>query len=99
MTEYYDQPMEQLFRVIRDLDTEEECRNFFEDICTIKEIQNMAQRLEAAILLNRGMGYQQISRQMGISTTTITRVSKCLNYGSGGYKMAIERLAETEEKK
>ena len=54
----------------------------------------MAQRLDAAILLDEGAGYQTISEQVGISTATISRVSKCLNYGAGGYRAAIEKLKE-----
>ena len=85
-----------LFTVILQLKTQEECQQFFEDICTIKEVQDMAQRLDAAILLDEGAGYQTISEQGGISTATISRVSKCLNYGAGGYRAAIDRLKEEE---
>ena len=83
-----------LFAAILQLNTEEECRQFFEDICTIKEVQDMSQRLEAAILLDQGEGYQSISEQVGISTATISRVSKCLNYGAGGYRRTIDRMKE-----
>jgi len=85
-----------LFTAIMGLQSEEDCRKFFEDICTIKEVQDMAQRLDAAILLDEGVGYQTISEQVGISTATISRVSKCLNYGAGGYRAAIDRLKEEE---
>ncbi len=85
-----------LFAAILQLKTQEDCQNFFEDICTIKEVQDMAQRLDAAILLDEGVGYQAISEQVGISTATISRVSKCLNYGAGGYRAAIDRLKEEE---
>lgn len=57
----------------------------------------MAQRLDAAILLSKGYSYQKIGEQMEISTATIGRVSKCLNYGSGGYRLAIEGLKEEEK--
>ena len=83
-----------LFAAILQLQTQEDCQKFFEDICTIKEVQDMAQRLDAAILLDEGAGYQTISEQVGISTATISRVSKCLNYGAGGYRAAIDRLKE-----
>ena len=89
--------IEKLFSAFLQLKTEEECRQFLEDVCTIKEVQDMAQRLEAAILLDQGEGYQAISEQVGISTATISRVSRCLNYGSGGYRMAIDRLKEDEQ--
>lgn len=80
---------ERLFKVILNLKTVEECQAFFDDICTIKEIQDIAQRLDTAILLNDGYNYQSITKRLGISTATISRVSKCLKYGSGGYKNAL----------
>ncbi len=86
--------IERLFAAILQLKNQEECRQFLEDICTIKEVQDMAQRLEAAILLDQGEGYQTISDQVGISTATISRVSRCLNYGSGGYRQVIDRMKE-----
>ena len=64
---------------------------------TIKEIQDMSQRLEVAIMLRNGLNYQDISKQTGVSTATISRVSKCLNYGSGGYNAAIDKLNEKGE--
>ena len=88
--------IDRLFAAILQLQNVEECHKFFEDICTIKEVQDMAQRLDAAILLDEGAGYQTISEQVGISTATISRVSRCLNYGSGGYRMTIDRLKEEE---
>ena len=86
--------IERLFAAILQLKTTEECRQFLEDICTIKEVQDMSQRLEAAILLDQGEGYQAISDRVGISAATISRVSKCLNYGAGGYRQIIDRLKE-----
>ena len=88
--------IDRLFAAILQLKDVEECHKFFEDICTIKEVQDMSQRLEAAILLDRGEGYQAISDRVGISTATISRVSRCLNYGAGGYRMVIDRLKEEE---
>lgn len=81
-----------LFKAILSLEDIEECYDFFGDLCTIKEIQDMAQRLDTAVLLNEGLNYQTISKDVGVSTATISRVSKCLNYGNDGYKKAIERL-------
>ena len=86
--------IERLFAAILRLETQEDCQRFFEDICTIKEVQDMSQRLEAAILLDQGAGYQAVSEQVGISTATISRVSKCLNYGAGGYRQAIDKMKE-----
>ena len=89
--------IDRLFKSMLQLETVEDCYQFFTDICTIKEIQDMAQRLDTAILLSQGMNYQNISKEIGISTATISRVSRCLNYGSGGYRAAIERLNASEE--
>lgn len=74
------------------MDSVEECYKFFEDLCTIKEIKDMAQRLEAAERLYDGESYQKIADEVSISSATISRVNKCLNYGDGGYKTAIEKL-------
>ncbi len=93
----HSQSMDQLFRSILNLKTVEECYAYFEDLCTVKELQDMAQRLDTAILLKNGLSYQKICEQVDISTATIGRVSKCLNYGSGGYALAIERLKSQEE--
>ena len=86
--------MDRLFQSILNLQNLEECYDYFEDLCTIKELLDMAQRLDTAVLLAEGCSYQKIQEQVDISTATIGRVSKCLNYGTGGYKTAIERLKE-----
>ncbi|MBQ8549910.1 MAG: TrpR-related protein YerC/YecD [Clostridia bacterium] len=88
---------DRLFRAILNLKSVEECYDFFEDVCTIKELSDMTQRLDTAFLLYDGMSYQKITENVNVSTATIGRVSKCLNYGSGGYKEAIMRL-KAEEK-
>jgi len=92
MVNLHSESIDRLFEVILNLKTTEECYSFFEDICTIKELQDMAQRMDVAVLLDEGMNYQKISQQVNVSTATISRVSKCLNYGSGGYKAAIASL-------
>ena len=97
MQNYHTDELETLFRTILFLRTEEECAAFFEDLCTITELQDMAQRLKTACLLAEGKNYQEISRKVGISSTTISRVSKCLQYGAGGYETVIARLCEQEE--
>ena len=86
--------IDRLFDVISQMNSREECYAFFSDLCTIKELQDMAQRLDTAVLLSQGKSYQTITQQVGISTATIGRVSKCLNYGTGGYRTAIEKLEE-----
>ncbi len=90
--------VDRLFQTFLNLESLEECYAFFEDICTVKEILDMAQRLETAILLSEGNSYQKIMEKVEISTATIGRVSKCLNYGTGGYRVAIEKLKEGENK-
>ncbi len=87
---------ENLFRAILQLNTVEECYAFFEDVCTIKEVQDMSQRLEVATLLHEGQSYVQISAKTGASTATIGRVNKCLNYGAGGYRRALEQKEENQ---
>ena len=89
--------VDRLFQTFLNLQTLDECYAYFEDICTIKEILDMAQRLDTAILLSQGLSYQKIADQVEISSATIGRVSKCLNYGTGGYKKAIEQLGLSEE--
>ena len=88
-----------LFQAITSFENVEECGAFFEDLCTIKELQDMAQRFDAAILLSKDYSFQRISETVGMSTATISRVNRCLNYGSGGYKLAIERLEKQEDEK
>ena len=89
---------DELFSAILTLETVEECYAFFEDLCTIKELQDMAQRLDVAVLLEQGYSYQKITENVETSTATIGRVSKCLNYGTGGYKKAIAGLKSEGEK-
>lgn len=97
MQQYSSDSARRLYKILADLGTEEEVARFLEDLCTIKEVQDMAQRLDTAVLLDRGVNYQTISRQVGISTATISRVSRCLNYGSGGYRAVLDRLKKEEE--
>ena len=94
MQKLHCESVDRLFQTILSLQSLEECYAYFEDLCTIKELLDMAQRLDTAVLLAQGCSYQKIQEQVDISTATIGRVSKCLNYGSGGYRMAIDRLKE-----
>lgn len=93
----HNQSMDRLFRSLLNLETLEECYAYFEDLCTVNEAVNMAQRLETAILLRENQSYQSVMEKLDISTATIGRVSRCLNYGSGGYDAAIEKLKQNEE--
>ena len=87
-----------LYTAILHLQTEAECEAFFQDICSIKELQDISQRLEVATMLHNGKNYQEVSRETGASTATICRVNKCLNYGSGGYRLALSRLGKEDKK-
>ena len=99
MPGYTNELIEQLMGAIANLNSADECKALFDDLCTIKEIQDMAQRFETAIQLANGRNYREISEDVGVSTATISRVSRCLNYGSGGYKKAIDSINKTEESK
>ncbi len=97
MTKNPYQEAEALYEAILQLKNVEECRSFFEDLCTIKEMMDMTQRLEVAKLLDAGKNYQEICRATGASTATICRVNKCLNYGSLGYRTVIDRINAQKE--
>ena len=88
--------LQRLYKAMLSLENEEECAAFFEDVCTIQETEAIAQRIEVACQLNKGKSYVDINKSTGASTATICRVSRCLNYGSGGYKTVIERMGEEQ---
>jgi TrpR-related protein YerC/YecD len=81
-----------LFKAILTLKTVEECYDFFDDLCTVAEIKAMAQRIEVAKMLREKKVYSDIVALTGASTATISRVNRCLLYGSDGYNKAFERL-------
>lgn len=87
-----DKEIKDLFEAILTLGNIEDCYKFFEDICTIKEMQSIAQRLAVAKMLKAGETYQVIVNATGASTATISRVNRCLNYGDGGYNIVLKRL-------
>ena len=86
-----------LFDAILSLENREECYQFFDDLCTVKEISDMSQRLEAAKLLLAGKTYEQIVKSAEISTATISRINRCIQYGAGGYQTIIERMQKPEQ--
>ena len=86
-----------LFQAVLALESVEECYRFFEDICTIKEIQSISQRLAVAKFLKEGKTYSEIEKITGASTATISRVNRSLQYGADGYQLILKRLAEKEE--
>lgn len=87
----------EFFKAVITLKTEEECAKFFDDICTIQELEAISQRFQVACLLTEGKSYVDVNKLTGASTATICRVSKCLNYGDGGYKTAIDRVKENSK--
>lgn len=88
--------LKHLYQAILSLQTLEECGAFFDDVCTIQELEALSQRFEVANLLHQGKNYVDINKLTGASTATICRVSKCLSYGDGGYKTVIERIEKAE---
>ena len=86
--DHMNEMIEKLYLVISKLSTQEECKEFFQDLCTNKEIEQMAQRVESALLLKQGMTYSQVIEQTNISSATLSRVSRSLQYGEG-YKKFI----------
>ncbi|HHY03656.1 MAG TPA: hypothetical protein GX534_00505 [Thermoanaerobacterales bacterium] len=94
-----DSSLDRLFDAILLLKDREECYRFFEDICTIGELQSMAQRLQVAEMLNDGEKYNDIAKQTGASTATISRVKRFLNYGANGYNLILQRLAEMDKQR
>ncbi len=89
--------VEELLRAFISLEDAEEAYAFLQDVCTIKEIQDMAQRLQVAGMLASGDQYSRIREVTGASATTISRVSKALNYGADGYRVVLERIKEAGE--
>lgn len=83
-----------LFQAVLSLKDEKECYAFFEDICTMKEIRDLSQRLQVALLLSKGIIFTEISAKTGASSATISRVNRSLNYGPGGYDIVIKRLLD-----
>ena len=88
---------DRLYQAILTLETEEECYNFFQDLCTISELRSMEQRYEVASLLNDGMIYNDILEKTGASSATISRVNRSLNYGMGAYRIIFDRMKEEEK--
>lgn len=86
-----------LFEAILSLKDEEECYRFFEDICTVKEIQAISQRLHVVKLLVGNKTYHEIEKETSASTATISRINRALNYGADGYKLVLERLGYIDE--
>lgn len=88
--------VDMLARAFLSLESEEDCYRLFEDLFTIREVQDLSQRLEVAQMLSNRATYTEIVEKTGVSTATIGRVNRALNYGAGGYQQVLERLSEEE---
>ena len=86
--------MRQFYKAVLALENEEECRRFFDDVATIKEVIDLSARLEVARMLTEGAVFSEISRETGASSATISRVNKCITYGEGGYETVLSRIKE-----
>ena len=83
---------EDMYKAILQMETVEECMKFFDDLCTVTELQAMEQRYQVATLLHQGLIYNDILGITGASSATISRVNRSLQYGADGYALAFERL-------
>lgn len=92
MANWHTESTDQLCSALLKLETVEDCYEFLDDICTVKEVLDISQRLSVAILLSQKSSYAEINAKTGASAATISRVSKCWEYGSGGYRKIISRL-------
>ncbi|HEX6594100.1 MAG TPA: YerC/YecD family TrpR-related protein [Bacillota bacterium] len=88
--------LDQLFKAILSLESIEECYRFFDDIATMNEIQAISQRLQVAKMLTEGQTYSTIEKETNASTATISRVRRCIDYGSGGYEMVLDKMKNEE---
>ena len=94
-----DEKLDFLFQAILTLETVEDCYGFFEDLCTVSELQEMSRRMQAARMLRSNAVYADIAAQTGLSTATISRVNRCLKYGNDGYALILDRVKESEDEK
>ena len=87
---------DEMYKAILTLKTVDECKRFFDDLCTVTELQAMEQRYQVAVYLSHGMIYNDILERTGTSSATISRVNRSLQYGQDGYAIAFERLKAEE---
>ncbi|MBQ8908488.1 MAG: hypothetical protein IJY71_07905 [Clostridia bacterium] len=83
-----------LYKALLSLENEKDCESFLADICTMQEVESLAQRLQVAQMLDEGKSYLEVNKETGVSTATIGRVSRCLQYGTGGYKKVLAKLKD-----
>ncbi len=96
MEDLHNKDVDALFDAISSLESREECYKFFEDALTVKEILDISQRLKAAKMLKNGKSYSEVCRVTGMSSATISRVSKALEHGKGGYALIMERVSDDD---
>lgn len=89
----FNKQTDSLFKAIISLKSIEEAEKFFRDLCTIDELEEMSERWQIVQMLNQGLPYRKIAQKLEVSTTTVVRVASWLNYGEGGYRLALNRLA------
>ena len=90
-------PSSALYKALLTLKTPEECYAFFEDLCTVSEQMAMEQRFDVALLLDKGAIYSDVLEKTGVSSATVSRVKRCLNYGAGGYRNVLDRYQGSED--
>ena len=93
----YETMIDHLYDVILSVENKQELSNLFDDLCTYKEIENMAGRIRAAVLLMEGKTYSEIIEETGISSATLSRISKCIRRGSGGYTKVVPRVIDIKK--
>ncbi len=94
---YQSEQTDLLMRALLALETTEEAQRFLEDVLTVQELRSITQRLEVAVLLRQKVTYQEIARQTGASTATISRVNRALQYGADGYRLVLDRLQDQSD--
>lgn len=98
-SKFANEQLDLLFDAILSLKSREEYYRFFEDLCTVNELNSLAQRFEVALLLEQKKTYHEIAQTTSASTATISRINRCLEYGADGYKLALERLKTDSEER
>lgn len=88
--------LEELFEAILSLENKEECQAFFDDLCTIAEIKSLAQRWSVVKILAGGATYARAMEDTDASSATVSRIKKCLDYGSGGYQLVLKKLEKKD---
>lgn len=94
---FHNDSTDRLIDTIMNIKSKDELCAFLEDLCTVREIKDMSQRLDTAIMLSCGFSYQEIADRVGVSTATISRVNRALNYGADGYRKVIDNMSESEK--